>query len=87
MANLPEVKAQVIPPDVFSASTMVEPRKQEPSAIEEILRLLPLLAEATVFPLPSVFTPSILVSEAVKMSLATENKPLQIPCKSDDNLI
>ncbi len=57
MVNLPEIKVQVIAPDMFTISTMPEPSGEELSPVDETLRLIPLL-EATAFPVLSILEPN-----------------------------
>ena len=57
MADLPEIKVQIISPNVFTISTMPLSDTEEISPIAETLRLMPLL-EATAFPVPSILEPN-----------------------------
>ena len=56
MANLPEIKVQIIAPDVFTISTMPPSDAEKLSPVDETLRLIPLL-EATALPVPSILEP------------------------------
>jgi len=57
MANLAEIKVQVIAPNMFTISTIPEPAGEELSPVDETLRLIPLL-EATAFPVPTILEPN-----------------------------
>lgn len=57
MANLLEVKVQIIAPDVFTISTAPPSEGEKISPLDEILRLIPLM-EATVLPVPFILEPN-----------------------------
>ena len=56
MVDLPEIKVQIIAPNVFTISSMPPSDGEEISPLDETLRLIPLL-EATAFPVPSILEP------------------------------
>ena len=57
MVELPEIKVQIVAPDVFTISTTPPSDGEEISPTDEALRLIPLL-EATAFPVPSILEPN-----------------------------